>query len=97
MTITWKIALVRNLLVSGTNGTLTLIILLIAPLGLTAVVINTALVVLATFITSQTADRVIRFLQSDRLPNDSTTIQVLPDEPGQMQRRNSPQTQGTPE
>lgn len=87
MSITWKMALVRNILVSGTNGAITLIILLIAPLGLTAVLINTILVMLATFTTAQTADRVIRFLQSDRL-SDSTAIQILPDEPGHIPRRN---------
>lgn len=92
MIITQKMVLIRNLFVSGTNGALTLIILLIAPLGLTAVIINTTLVILATFTTAQATDRVIRFLQSDRPSRDpaleADPLQVLPgDEPGQIQRR----------
>jgi hypothetical protein len=87
-----RTALIRNLFVSGTNGALTLIILLIAPLGLTAVIINTTLVILATFTTAQATDRVIRFLQSDRPSRnpvlEADSLQVLPgDEPGQIQRR----------
>jgi hypothetical protein len=77
MILTPRFALVRNVLVSGTNGAITLIILLIAPLGLTAVIMNTALVTLATFFTSQTADRVVGFLQHDR--SSSLSVEVLSD------------------
>jgi hypothetical protein len=63
MIITARTALVRNLLVAGTNGAITLIILLIAPLGLAAVWANTLLVVAATFGTATLSDRVILFLQ----------------------------------
>ena len=89
MTITWRIALVRNILVSGTNGAITLVILLIAPLGLAAVMINTALVVLATFTATQTADQMIRFLQSDRPPSGTPPLHLIPDqdEPGPLKRR----------
>lgn len=76
----YRTALVRNVLVSGTNGAITLIILLIAPLGLTAVIMNTALVTLATFFTSQTADRVVGFLQNDRSSSPSSlSVEVLSD------------------
>lgn len=84
MTASEKVALVRNVLVSGTNGAITLVILLIAPLGLAAVLINTALVMVATFTTAQTADQVIRFLQGDRRETETvpegTRVQVLSDE-----------------
>jgi hypothetical protein len=88
MIITRKTALVRNLFVSGTNGILTCIILLIAPLGLVAVMVNTLLVMIATFATAQAADRVIRFLQNGDSARNANGIQVLPeDESGRIQRR----------
>ncbi|XGB38874.1 MAG: CRISPR-associated protein Csx18 [Cyanobacteria bacterium LVE1205-1] len=88
MILTPRTALVRNVLVSGTNGAITLVILLIAPLGLAAVIINTVLVTVATFTTSQAADRVIRFLQGRQTPQGSTGIEVLPDaKTDQLQRR----------
>jgi len=42
---------VRNISVAAVNGSITLIILLIAPLGLVAVIINTVLVAVATYST----------------------------------------------
>lgn len=84
MILTQRSALIRNLLVSGTNGAITLVILLIAPLGLVSVMMNTALVTVATFFTSQTADRVIRFLQNDR--SSSLSVEVLSDS-NEIQRR----------
>jgi len=88
MILTPRTALVRNVLVSGTNGAITLVILLIAPLGLAAVIINTVLVTVATFATSQAADRVIRFLQERQTLQGSTEIEVLPDaETDRLQRR----------
>ncbi|MFB2921838.1 MULTISPECIES: CRISPR-associated protein Csx18 [Aerosakkonema] len=53
---------VRNLAVAIVNGGITLIILLIAPLGLAAVIFNTLLVVLGSFVTGTVADRVVGFL-----------------------------------
>ncbi|PPJ62839.1 CRISPR-associated protein Csx18 [Cuspidothrix issatschenkoi] len=63
MYISHRAALVRNLGVATCNGAITLIILLIAPLGLTAVIINTLLVTLASFINAAAGDRIVRFLQ----------------------------------
>lgn len=54
---------VRNLSVAVANGIITLIILLIAPLGLAAVIINTALVTIATYLAATGADWVVRYLQ----------------------------------
>ena len=53
---------VRNALVSISSGSITLIILLIAPLGLVAVIINTLLVSVATYAVSSVADWVIAWL-----------------------------------
>jgi hypothetical protein len=61
--------LVRNLSVAAVNGVLTYIILIIAPLGLMAVIINTALVTLATYFTATAADRVVRYLSRGRSPS----------------------------
>jgi hypothetical protein len=44
-----SVRLVRNLAVAFLNGLVTLIILLIAPLGLLAVITNTILVTLSTY------------------------------------------------
>lgn len=63
MYISNRAALMRNLAVAFLNGTITLIILLIAPLGLAAVIINTILVTIATFANATAGDRVVRFLQ----------------------------------
>jgi hypothetical protein len=82
MILTKRAALVRNIVVAVTNGTITLVILLIAPLGLAAVIANTVMVAFATFFVAQTADRVILFLQRDRL---NASIEPSPDD--RIQRR----------
>lgn len=52
----------RNVAVAAVNGTITLIVLLIAPLGLAAVLINTLLVTASTFLVSTLMDFVVRWL-----------------------------------
>ncbi len=69
-----RTALVRNLAVAFGNGLVTLIILLIAPMGLLAVIVNTGLVAASTFFIATTADRVVIFL----LPPQSTQGLVDP-------------------
>lgn len=66
MYISPRAVLIRNLSVSLITGGITLIILLIAPLGLVAVIINTLLVTVATYTTSIFVDKVIAFLQRDQ-------------------------------
>jgi hypothetical protein len=63
MYISPRTATVRNLLVSVANGSITLVILLIAPLGLAAVIINTLLVTVATYVVTIIADWVMVWLQ----------------------------------
>jgi hypothetical protein len=63
MYISPRTAFTRNSLVSIGTGSITLVILLIAPLGLAAVIINTFLVTAATFAVSTFADRVLLWLQ----------------------------------
>lgn len=63
MHISTRTAGFRNLALSAVNGAITLIVLLIAPLGLAAVIINTLLIAAATFVAGEIADRVIRYLQ----------------------------------
>lgn len=65
---------VRNGLVAGANGAVTLVILLIAPLGLATVLVNTVLVVLCSYVVGQTADRVVKGLG----PPKSLRAEVLP-------------------
>jgi uncharacterized membrane protein len=56
---------VRHISLSIVNASITLVILLIAPLGIMAVLINTALVGFATYVTGMVGDRVILYLQED--------------------------------
>ncbi|MEH2296802.1 CRISPR-associated protein Csx18 [Nostoc sp.] len=63
MYISHRGAKLRNTLVSFFNGSVTLVILLIAPLGLMAVIINTLLVTFATYVVSNVADKVIAGLE----------------------------------
>ena len=80
-----RAALVRNMAVAVVNGAMTLVILLIAPLGLAAVIINTLLVTVATYTTATVADRVVYFLQpqerqiADLLgpPNQNSPIRTV--------------------
>ncbi|MEG4320850.1 MULTISPECIES: CRISPR-associated protein Csx18 [unclassified Microcoleus] len=66
MYTTSRAANLRNLSIALVNGTITLIVLLIAPLGLAAVIANTFLVTAATFLTATTADQITRYLQPSR-------------------------------
>ena len=66
MYLTFRSALVRNAVVSIFNGGVTLAILLIAPLGLAAVISNTVLVALSTLVMTTVGDGVVYFLQGGR-------------------------------
>jgi hypothetical protein len=66
MYLSSRAALVRNLLVSLFNGGITLVILLIAPLGLAAVIMNTLLVMASTLAVATLGDRVVYFLQGSQ-------------------------------
>ncbi len=66
MYISSNAAFVRNVSASVVNGGITLIILLVAPLGLLAVIINTLLVTVATYTTIVAADRVMLFLDRNQ-------------------------------
>jgi len=66
MYITSRASTIRNFSLAVVNGTITLIILLIAPLGLSAVIFNTFLVTVATFFASLVADQIVRYLQPSR-------------------------------
>ena len=66
MYVSSNAALVRNVSASVVNGGITLIILLVAPLGLLAVIINTLLVTVATYTTIVAADRVMLFLDRNQ-------------------------------
>lgn len=85
--ITSKGALIRNLATALINGAITLTLLLIAPLGLAAVVTNTVLITLSTFFIASLGDRVVQWLLSPEKirgqiidgPNaDKSTTSLLP-------------------
>lgn len=67
MYLSHRTAFIRNLAVAGLNGAITLIILLIAPMGLAGVIINTSLVTIASFLNATMCDRIVRFLQPNYL------------------------------
>ena len=62
MYISQSTAQKRNWAIALINGSITLIILLIAPLGLLAVIVNTILITLASYGTGVISDRVIYYL-----------------------------------
>lgn len=90
MFLSARSAFIRNLSVSAVNGAITLVILLIAPLGLAAVIINTGLVVVATFATATAADRIVLFLQADQsineLPLGRRSRSIRRSDPGSIDR-----------
>ena len=61
--MTPKTAQVRNAVAAVANGGISLTILLIAPLGLFAVVINTVLIMISTYGVLAVSDRVLAYLQ----------------------------------
>ncbi len=63
--LTSKVARVRNLSVSIANGAISLVILLIAPMGLLAVIVNTLLIVAATYGGLTVSDRILVYLLRD--------------------------------
>jgi uncharacterized membrane protein len=86
MYISSRAALVRNLSVALLNSAITLIILLIAPLGLFAVIVNTILVTIASFINATAADRVVQFLQPSQI--QTLMAEINSSESGFVTRRN---------
>jgi len=73
MYLTPRSAQIRNIAIATVNGCITLVILLIAPLGLAAVIFNTLLVALASYGTATLASRIILYLQGGK-----TTIDIPP-------------------
>lgn len=73
-----RAALIRNLAVSALNGSITLIILLIAPMGLAAVITNTLLVTAASFVNATFCDRIVQFLQPSSPNIERVTLNSSP-------------------
>jgi len=62
-----KMERLRNGAVAAVNGGITLVILLIAPVGLAAVILNTVLVTVASFFVGEMADQVVEGLDRESL------------------------------
>jgi hypothetical protein len=100
LVITAKGAFIRNLATALVNGTITLILLLIAPLGLAAVIFNTILVTLSTFMVNSLGDRVVQWLlvpgndPQRFVPNTQSRVNDVPviptDSPSQLGDRRDP-------
>lgn len=85
ITITLQGAFVRSTLLSIINGGITLTILLIAPLGLAAVIANTVLITVCTFMVNSFSEIVVQWAlkaQSSNAtlsePNSNTQLPGLP-------------------
>lgn len=89
MYIPSRASTIRNFSVAAVNGTITLIILLIAPLGLSAVIFNTFLVTVATFLASTVADQIVRYLQPSRAQDIPTSLESIPESSQISPRRDS--------
>jgi hypothetical protein len=85
MYITTRAALVRNLGVAIFNGAITLMILLIAPLGLAAVITNTILVTIASFVNATAGDSVVKFLQPTQI---KTLVAEIMNQENQITKNN---------
>lgn len=75
MYLSTRAAVVRNLSTAIVNGAITLVLLLIAPLGLAAVIGNTFMVTVASFFVGTFADLVVDWLSlaNYKRPNLSAT------------------------
>ena len=62
MNLSMRGAFIRNIVAAVVNGAITLVLLLIAPLGLAAVITNTVLITLSTFVVCTGADLVVSWL-----------------------------------
>ncbi|MCJ2541556.1 CRISPR-associated protein Csx18 [Thermostichus vulcanus] len=70
-----RVKQVRNLISALMSGAATLIILLIAPLGLSAVITNTILVMIASYFAGEMTDFVVNVLRSADIE-----VELLPTE-----------------
>ena len=68
MYLSFRAAIVRNVVVSGINCVVTLTLLLIAPLGLAAVISNTVMVTLSTLLVCTLGDVVVMWLSRGGQP-----------------------------
>ena len=68
-----RTAFIRNLAVAVFNGAISLIILLIAPMGLAGVITNTLLITVASFLNAAFCDRIVIFLQNSGIPPKDQT------------------------
>jgi hypothetical protein len=96
MYISSRAALVRNLAVAILNGSITLIILLIAPMGLAGVITNTLLITVSSFFNACLGDGLVRFLtprnhqelQAFIKENVEKSLQIHPHSQGNIQKNN---------
>ncbi|NEO26066.1 MAG: hypothetical protein F6K03_04005 [Kamptonema sp. SIO4C4] len=70
MYISTRAALVRSGVVSGVNCAITLTLLLIAPLGLAAVITNTVFITASTFVVCVAGDWVVAWLGNGVPPSE---------------------------
>ncbi|WP_017303825.1 CRISPR-associated protein Csx18 [Spirulina subsalsa] len=69
MYISTRAALVRSTVAAAANGAITLALLLIAPLGLAAVITNTVLITLSTLLVCMGGDLVVAWLSGTVPPS----------------------------
>lgn len=70
MYISIRGAFVRNLAAAVVNGAITLVILLIAPLGLASVITNTGLIAISTFLVCSGGDLIVLWLSNAAPPRN---------------------------
>lgn len=62
MLISWKSSLIKSIAIAFINGLITLVILLIAPLGLATVIINTMMITTSSFVVNIIFDFITMWL-----------------------------------
>ncbi|MBL1211542.1 CRISPR-associated protein Csx18 [Geminocystis sp. GBBB08] len=95
MLISWKGSLIKSVAIAFINGLITLILLLIAPLGLAAVIGNTIMITLSSFTVSIVFDFItIWLLKSPNnnffdVPYDQRIDQIRQKKSSEIQRQNN--------
>jgi len=77
MLLSKRVRLIRSIAASLVNGIITLIILLIAPLGLLAVITNTILVLVSTFLVFSLSDVVLIWMFGGQQPRGINSRQGM--------------------
>lgn len=94
MLISWKSSLIKSITIAFINGLITLAILLIAPLGLATVIINTIIIATSSFVVNITFDFITMWLLKSAnhnffdIPYNNKMREIKQKKASEIQKRN---------